>query len=70
MCVKLHPENLNSDLYPSHPTSIYICGVTIVPRMHGSDNPIVEERGIDSYIFLLKTLRSINYLNYKILDIF
>ena len=70
MCVKLHPENLNSDLYPSHPISIYICGVTIVPRMHGSDNPIVEERGIDSYIFLLKTLRSINYLNYKILDIF
>ena len=70
MCVKLHPENLNSGLYPSHPTSIYICGVTTVPKMRSSDNTIVEERGIDSYISLLKTLRSINHLNYKILDIF
>ena len=70
MCVKLHPKNLNSSIYPSHPTNIYICRVTTVPKMHGSDNSIVEERGIDSSISLLKTLRSINYLNYKIFDIF
>ena len=70
MCVKLHPKNLNFSIYPSHPTNIYICGVTTVPKMHSSDNLIVEERGIDSSISLLKTLRSINYLNYKIFDIF
>ena len=31
MCVKLLSENLNSDLYPSHPTSTYTYRVTIVP---------------------------------------
>ena len=27
MCVKLSPGYLNSDPYPSHPTSIYTCGM-------------------------------------------
>ena len=28
-------EDLNPDSYPSHPTNIYICGVTTTPRMCG-----------------------------------
>ena len=35
MCVKLPPGDLNLGLYPSHPTSIYTCGVTIAPRVCG-----------------------------------
>jgi len=33
MCIKLPPEDLNSDPYPPHPTNIYICGVTTAPRV-------------------------------------
>ena len=33
MCVKLSLKGLNSGSYPSHPTSIYTCGVIIVPKM-------------------------------------
>ena len=32
MCVKLPLEDLNLGFCPSHPTSIYPCGVTITPR--------------------------------------
>ena len=35
MCVKLSPGDLNPGPYPSHPTSIYTCGVTNTPRVHG-----------------------------------
>ena len=35
MCVKLLPGDLNSSHFPPHPTSIYICEVTIAPRMYG-----------------------------------
>ena len=31
--MKLPPKYLNPDPSPPHLTSIYICGVTIVPRM-------------------------------------
>ena len=40
-CVKLSPGDLNPDPSPPHPTSTYICGVTIAPRMCG---------GIDIYL--------------------
>ena len=33
--MKLPPGDLNPDLYPPHPTSIYTCGVTIAPRVCG-----------------------------------
>ena len=33
MCVKLSPKDLNPDLYPLHPTSIYTYRVTIAPRV-------------------------------------
>ena len=36
MCVKFPPENLNSDLYLSHPTKSYTYGITIAPRVCGS----------------------------------
>ena len=35
MCMKLPPGDLNSGPYPSHPTSIYTCGVTTAPRVCG-----------------------------------
>ena len=35
MCVKLPSGDLNPDLYPPHPTSIYTCGVTTTPRVRG-----------------------------------
>ena len=34
MCVKLLPGDLNPIPYPSHPTCIYTCGVTITPKVH------------------------------------
>ena len=33
MCIKLSSEDLNSSLYPPHPTSTYTCGVTIALRV-------------------------------------
>ena len=39
MCVKLIPGDLNLDPYPPHPTSTYICKVTIAPRVcNGLEN--------------------------------
>ena len=38
MCVELPFGDLNSDFCFSHTTSIYICGVTIVPKMCSSNN--------------------------------
>ena len=35
MCLKLHLGDLNSSLWPPHPTSIYTCGVTTAPRVRG-----------------------------------
>ena len=35
MYVKFPLEDLNSDLCPPHPTSIYTCEVTIASRVHG-----------------------------------
>ena len=35
MCVKFPLGDLNPNLYPSHPTSTYTCGVTIAPRVCG-----------------------------------
>jgi len=40
--MKLLLENLNPDLYPSHSTNIYICGVTIAPRVHSGTLKIIE----------------------------
>ena len=34
MCVKFPPGDLNPIPYPSHPTGIYICGVTTAPNVH------------------------------------
>ena len=34
MCMKLHPGDLNLDLYPLHLTNTYIYGVTIAPRVY------------------------------------
>ena len=31
--MKLLPENLNSDLYPPHPTRTYTCRVTTAPKV-------------------------------------
>ena len=28
-------KDLNPESYPQHPTNIYICGLTIAPRMRG-----------------------------------
>lgn len=36
MCVKLPPGDLNPSPYSPHPMSIYICGVTTIPRMRSS----------------------------------
>ena len=36
MCIKLPLGDLNPDPYPLHPTSTYTCGVTIEPRVCGS----------------------------------
>ena len=33
--MNLPPRDLNSDPYPPHPTSTYICGVIIISRMYG-----------------------------------
>ena len=35
MCVKLPLRDLNLGPCPPHPTSTYICGVTIAPRVCG-----------------------------------
>ena len=40
MCVKLPYEDLNSSPYPSHPTNIYICGVTTALRVRGGPEGI------------------------------
>ena len=37
MCVKLHPEHLNSGPYFLHPTNISTCGVTIAPNVCGGN---------------------------------
>ena len=42
MCVKLLPENLNPDPYPSHSTSTYTCGITTAPRVHSGTLKIIE----------------------------
>ena len=36
MCVKLRPGDLNPDPYLPHPTNIYICGITTIPKVHGN----------------------------------
>ena len=40
MCVKLPPGDLNPDPYPPHPTSAYIYGATIAPRMCGGKGSV------------------------------
>ena len=40
MCVKFIPRGLNSGPCSPHPTSTYICGVTIVPKVYGSKSTI------------------------------
>ena len=35
MCIKLSPEDLNSDPYPPHPISTYTYKVTIALRVCG-----------------------------------
>ena len=40
MCVKFPPRDLNIDSYSPHPTSTYICGVTIVSKVYGSKSTI------------------------------
>ena len=42
MCVKLPPRDLNSDFYLSHPINIYICEVTILPRVCGDNNKLIQ----------------------------
>ena len=37
MCVKLYLRDLNPDPCPSHPTNIYICGMTTAPRVRGGE---------------------------------
>ena len=34
MCINIHSENLNFGPYFPHPTSIYICRVTIMLMVH------------------------------------
>ena len=40
MFVKFPPRDLNIDPYSPHPTSTYICGVIIVPKVYGSKSTI------------------------------
>ena len=40
--MKLPPRDLNSDFYLSHPINIYICGVTILPRVCGDNNKLIQ----------------------------
>jgi len=37
MYVKFPLGDLNLSPYPSYPTSIYTCGVTTAPRVHGGN---------------------------------
>ena len=40
MYVKFPPRSLNPDPCSPHPTSTYICGVTIIPKVYGSKSTI------------------------------
>ena len=42
MCVKLPSIDLNLDLYPPHPTSIYTYGVTTAPRMRSGTTVVLS----------------------------
>ena len=45
MYVKLSPRNLNFGLCPSHLTSTYICGMTIVLRVCGGREIFIKLEG-------------------------
>ena len=42
ICVKLPLRDLNPGPCPPHPTSIYTCGVTTAPRLHGGKPRMVR----------------------------
>ena len=43
LCLKLPPENLNPDSYPSHPISTYTCRMTIVSRVLNGNTPTINK---------------------------
>ena len=52
MCMKLPPENLNSDPCPPHLTSIYTCEITTASKVRGCEDNSWLAKNLFVFIFI------------------